>query len=425
MSAARSVEAVFAPTFQTLSVIPTGPGSLSASSGAISGCEAGGHGTCSGPYQEGSIVTLTASPQPHNHVTWGEGECKVVPSPNVAKSKSAPPKRSYTPPSRSTSTPSAPPPPAPARSAPPAPPPASPTAPASAAPARANTPRPPPSPSPPPPTPTTTSASGKAAPMNPKTPAKSPSAPPTRSSTPPSVPTPTPSSSSPPAKGRSGHQRRDRPLHRSRRHLRRPLYRSLDPHPDRDPRPPSSGRLGRLRRRTEPERMRSRNRLRQRRSQGRLHQDHSCPDRRQGRHRPGTGHLQRRPLRLPLPRRHGSHPRRLPRRRLHLRRLERRRLLWHRRLRTHPASRHLPHRHLQRQPAARRRTLRRAPARRQDPGPGPLRPQRRPLLPRHPHQAEAQERPAVVKSSSPAAGTTLPAADKVDLTLAHKPRKKH
>jgi len=81
MTAAKSVKAVFAPNFQTLKVTPTGPGSLSASSGAISGCEEGG-GTCTGPYQEGSVVTLTASPAPHNHVTWGEGECKAEPGPN-------------------------------------------------------------------------------------------------------------------------------------------------------------------------------------------------------------------------------------------------------------------------------------------------------------------------------------------------------
>ena len=84
MSAAKSVHAIFAPTFQTLTATPTGPGSLSAGSGAISDCDEGG-GTCAGFYQEGSAVTLTASPAAHNHVTWtgctpkpNENECEVT-----------------------------------------------------------------------------------------------------------------------------------------------------------------------------------------------------------------------------------------------------------------------------------------------------------------------------------------------------------
>jgi Divergent InlB B-repeat domain/PASTA domain/NHL repeat len=81
MSEARSLSAGFAPNMRTLTVTPTGPGSVSAATGAISGCEEAG-GACGGEYEEGSVVTLTATPAAHNHVTWGAGECKSEPSAN-------------------------------------------------------------------------------------------------------------------------------------------------------------------------------------------------------------------------------------------------------------------------------------------------------------------------------------------------------
>jgi hypothetical protein len=81
MSEARSISAEFAPNMRMLTVTPTGPGSVSAATGAISGCEEGG-GSCSDEYAEGSIITLTATPGAHNHVTWGAGECKAEPSAN-------------------------------------------------------------------------------------------------------------------------------------------------------------------------------------------------------------------------------------------------------------------------------------------------------------------------------------------------------
>ena len=77
MSAARSLSGEFAPTFHTLAATPTGPGSVSANEGAINGCEEGG-GSCSGPYQEGSTVLLTATPATHYHLTWSG--CSAEPS---------------------------------------------------------------------------------------------------------------------------------------------------------------------------------------------------------------------------------------------------------------------------------------------------------------------------------------------------------
>ncbi|HEY7255898.1 MAG TPA: PKD domain-containing protein [Solirubrobacterales bacterium] len=59
------------PPHHILSISVTGPGSgtVSADSGAISGCAAAA-GTCSGPYDEGATVTLTASPALHDKVEW-------------------------------------------------------------------------------------------------------------------------------------------------------------------------------------------------------------------------------------------------------------------------------------------------------------------------------------------------------------------
>ena len=85
MSAVRSVKSVFAPTFRMLTVTPTGPGSVSAAAGAITGCEEGDLGSCAGSYREGSIATLVATLVAHHHVTWGAGECKAVPSANVCE----------------------------------------------------------------------------------------------------------------------------------------------------------------------------------------------------------------------------------------------------------------------------------------------------------------------------------------------------
>jgi trimeric autotransporter adhesin len=82
MSQARSLSAEFAPNLHTLTAIPTGSGSVSATSGALSACEQAG-GTCSGQYQEASTVTLTATPAAHNHVTWSG--CTAVPSANTCE----------------------------------------------------------------------------------------------------------------------------------------------------------------------------------------------------------------------------------------------------------------------------------------------------------------------------------------------------
>ena len=79
MSAPRSITAEFAPNMRTLTVTPTGPGSVSAASGEISACEESG-GVCVGEYQEGSTVTLLANPGIHHHVVWGAGECTAEPS---------------------------------------------------------------------------------------------------------------------------------------------------------------------------------------------------------------------------------------------------------------------------------------------------------------------------------------------------------
>ncbi len=65
----ETVHAVFLPNKHTLTLTPTGPGSLAADSGPISACEAGG-GVCAGEYIEGATVTLTATPAPHQAVSW-------------------------------------------------------------------------------------------------------------------------------------------------------------------------------------------------------------------------------------------------------------------------------------------------------------------------------------------------------------------
>jgi hypothetical protein len=71
-----------AATTQTLKVTPTGSGSVSASSGAIAGCEVLG-GVCEGPYEEGETVTLTAAPGADTHVSWTG--CTNEPSADVCE----------------------------------------------------------------------------------------------------------------------------------------------------------------------------------------------------------------------------------------------------------------------------------------------------------------------------------------------------
>ncbi len=55
-----------------LTVSVAGSGSISADSGAISGCSSGG-GTCTGPYNEGATITLTATPGAHNKFSGWSG----------------------------------------------------------------------------------------------------------------------------------------------------------------------------------------------------------------------------------------------------------------------------------------------------------------------------------------------------------------
>jgi streptogramin lyase len=74
------VHAAFTVKTHTLTALATGPGSLSASSGAISNCTSSGGANCSGAYDEESTYTLTATPAPHNQVAWGAGECQSNPT---------------------------------------------------------------------------------------------------------------------------------------------------------------------------------------------------------------------------------------------------------------------------------------------------------------------------------------------------------
>ena len=68
-SSGAVVEAAFAPNLHTLTVFPTGEGSIHADSGAISGCSEVA-GACSGAYAEATMVTLFAVPSPHHAVAW-------------------------------------------------------------------------------------------------------------------------------------------------------------------------------------------------------------------------------------------------------------------------------------------------------------------------------------------------------------------
>ncbi|HET7443049.1 MAG TPA: hypothetical protein VFJ57_00165 [Solirubrobacterales bacterium] len=66
------------PVQRTLTVTPAGigAGSVSAGAGAISACSSSG-GTCSGQYDEGSTVTLTASPAAQTKVVWSGCDSSV------------------------------------------------------------------------------------------------------------------------------------------------------------------------------------------------------------------------------------------------------------------------------------------------------------------------------------------------------------
>lgn len=79
-----SVTATFGQIAHPVSVTVTGSGSVSADSGAIGGCTEAG-GTCSGSYDEGTEVTLTATPDAqHTFAGWtgctteSGTECKVT-----------------------------------------------------------------------------------------------------------------------------------------------------------------------------------------------------------------------------------------------------------------------------------------------------------------------------------------------------------
>ena len=83
MSAAQTVKAVFGPTFHKLRVTPSGPGSVTSSPPGIIACAERGEDICEAEPQEGSTLTLTAAPAAHNHVTWTN--CTAVPSENTCK----------------------------------------------------------------------------------------------------------------------------------------------------------------------------------------------------------------------------------------------------------------------------------------------------------------------------------------------------
>lgn len=77
MSEARSVKATFTPILHTVAVSVAGAGSVSASSGAISGCTTSA-GACLGAYAEGESITLTASPAAGSTFAGWSGACGGV-----------------------------------------------------------------------------------------------------------------------------------------------------------------------------------------------------------------------------------------------------------------------------------------------------------------------------------------------------------
>jgi len=78
-AANSEVKVAFPFNRQTLTITPTGPGSLTANSGPIRGCSAQG-GTCSGSYIEAATLTLAAIPGPGQAVAW-QG-CTPKPDPD-------------------------------------------------------------------------------------------------------------------------------------------------------------------------------------------------------------------------------------------------------------------------------------------------------------------------------------------------------
>jgi hypothetical protein len=74
MSEAKSVSATFTPIHHLLTVTVVGAGSVSASSGALSGCSASA-GSCSSSYAEGDTVTLSASPAAGSSFAGFSGAC--------------------------------------------------------------------------------------------------------------------------------------------------------------------------------------------------------------------------------------------------------------------------------------------------------------------------------------------------------------
>jgi len=68
-SSDETVDATFPPNTRTLTVEPTGAGSVGAGSGPIKDCEGSG-GTCAGQYIEAATVILTATPAAHQTVVW-------------------------------------------------------------------------------------------------------------------------------------------------------------------------------------------------------------------------------------------------------------------------------------------------------------------------------------------------------------------
>ncbi len=71
-SANAAVTATFAKVTHAVSVTVSGGGSVSAGSGAISGCTEAG-GSCSATYDEGTEVTLVATPDAHQQLTGWSG----------------------------------------------------------------------------------------------------------------------------------------------------------------------------------------------------------------------------------------------------------------------------------------------------------------------------------------------------------------
>ena len=72
------LQAAFTINTHTLTVATSGPGKVSAESGAISACPGFG-GVCAGEYDETSTVTLIAAPHAHYHVEWAPATARQNP----------------------------------------------------------------------------------------------------------------------------------------------------------------------------------------------------------------------------------------------------------------------------------------------------------------------------------------------------------